>query len=371
MRGQWHGRYNSKVPGKIILNADLVSDHYEAVAYIRPDRPVEPVLVVRFRTPNLDATQDIITKEIFPLDPRTGLITQWGSIKELFPDARMAAEFWIRCECDEQMLTLRWSANDGLIGECLLDRSKASLPSTLNAIPMSWEDYKAYITASRGRRLLFRGQSQRWRLRTAFHRHGRADFERYFREDIRQLHKHLTSRTKNLFDLENSLHMGAFLGLAQHHGYPTPLLDWTASPYVAAFFAFRGVGRSEDDAKDAKVRIFELDQQVWMGMNPLPQSHPWLLPGLQVALVDALAIENERMIPQQGISMQSNVDDIESYVQDLEAQEGKKVLQAFDIPASERDSVLQELRYMGITAASMFPGLDGICEDLKERSFPN
>jgi len=44
-------------------------------------------------------------------------------------------------------------------------------------------------------------------------------------------------------------------------------------------------------------------------------------------------------------------------------------LTAIDLPVREREKVVCELGYMGITAGSMFPGLDGACEELKERNF--
>ena len=75
------------------------------------------------------------------------------------------------------------------------------------------------------------------------------------------------------------------------------------------------------------------------------------------------------MVPQQGLLTISNVDDIEGYIAEHEEARGKKYLEAIDLPASERAQVMTELRMMGITAGSLFPGLDGVCEQLREQNF--
>ena len=92
-------------------------------------------------------------------------------------------------------------------------------------------------------------------------------------------------------------------------------------------------------------------------------------PYKHVSVGEFLAIENERMIPQQAVTTFTNIDDIETYILQCGIQKGKKYLTAIDIPLSERSEVIRELTYMGLQAGALFPGLDGVCEELKERNF--
>jgi hypothetical protein len=139
----------------------------------------------------------------------------------------------------------------------------------------------------------------------------------------------------------------------QHHGYPAPLLDWTYSPYVGAFFAYQKIKNSQarNATADDKVRISYFHVQ----SDALAR---YLQPDSKSYIMSA---------PQQSISTITNIDDIESYIRSKESAE-QRYLRVIDLPLGERPHVMRELSVMGITAGSLFPGLDGACEELKERN---
>jgi hypothetical protein len=369
MNGQWLGSYSGSSKGRIILNVDELSSNFAGVASLHSEDNQLPSVAVGFHTANKDRNIIFRTDWIHPIDHVSGMPVSWDSIKGQYRDGISISRYAdVTGTWDENRVTLSWTTEIGSAGNCVLPRSQADQPSTIVPSIKDWEGYKAYVATLEMRRNLFRGQNKPWRLRTSYHRAGRADLLRFLQEDVQVLHKHLSARTKHVFDLNNPNENGAFFNLIQHHGYPTPLLDWTYSPYVAAFFAYRGI--SNEDARRAgendKVRILVFDQALWKkNVNQISQL---VSAQLHLSIGEFMAIENERMIPQQAASTVTNIDDLESYIQLWETT-GSKYLTAIDLPVRERKKVICELGYMGITAGSMFPGLDGACEELKERNF--
>jgi hypothetical protein len=353
----------------IIVNVDDRGEYYEGAAFLHEADPTIPGAAATFKVPKKDRAFQVRTNIILPIDPRTGLVATPESIKALNPEVVFSTYADVTGSWDDVSLTLSWTTDAGANGSSVLPKSRAGEPSELVAPAKGWEEYKAYVAGLEGQRHLFRGQNKPWRLRTGFHRRGRADLIRFLSEDIPSLHRRLSASTRHVFNLLIPDENGAFLNLAQHHGYPTPLLCWTYSPYVAAFFAYRGISNADAAKADAnqKVRILVFDQAQWRA--DLPQPLHLLSYWPYVSIGEFLATENERMIPQQAASTLSNMDDIETYIRSKEGA-GKKYLIAIDLPVRDRPRVIRELGYMGITAGSLFPGLDGACEDLRERNFP-
>lgn len=230
----------------------------------------------------------------------------------------------------------------------------------------SWNEFKDWAGAVRSEHdaLTFRGHgSSRFRLATTFHRAGRHRVERYCAEDIPTFKNHAEAVLGARFNLRDGEDFSTVLGLAQHHGLPTPLLDWTDSPYVAAFFAFSDALEAARDGKHTHVRVYGLTRQFVNETSPFVVTLPIASP-----YVASLAIsprQNARLYAQQGRFLVTNVATVEDYILRLETERRRRFLFAADVPVHLASQALEDLAYMGLTAASMFPGLDGVCRMMK------
>jgi hypothetical protein len=367
MRGQWVAPYTGTNSGTIIINIDELDDHFEGHAILHGNEMAAPIVVAKIRTEGKALTGPINVISLFYLDPRNHKGFSKEELKELFPERSFSESATGQYSLEGDFLNVDWNTSMGGSGHASIIASKSKTPSELGAPLKTWNEFKLFADSQKYRKTVFRGQEQPWRLRTAFHRSNRFDLGRFVDEDLPRLFNALAGRTRHFYNLNDPKENASFLHLAQHHGYPTPLLDWTFSPYVAAFCAFRKVTKPFPEAPN--VRIFMFDHVQWM--NDWVPVLNWASPTLHVSAIEILTIDNERAGPQQALSLLTNLDDPETYIRVKEIAQGKTYLSAVDIQASEREVAMVDLARMGISAGSMFPGIDGACEELKERMFPH
>lgn len=307
----------------------------------------------------------------FSLVPQSIFITDDGGAMMIAPEAEILkfdpASYRINLRIDGNDWKGEWVRTDGSSGDIefspVVDSAEiAPYPCT------SWVDFKHWADEVRQAGVItaFRGHgSKKFRLRTSLQRAGRHRLERYCVETLPEFHRHVEAVEGTRYALTDGDEYSRLLGLAQHHGLPTPLLDWTRSPYVAAFFAFSDALEWQSTRSDTHVRIYGLSDHFVRRKRNLPLT--FIRPYASVLEVGPL--HNRRLYAQQGLFIVTNAINVEHVMLEAGKTEGADYLIAADIPITEASEALQDLKYMGLTAATMFPGLDGVCRMMKQSMY--
>ena len=146
-----------------------------------------------------------------------------------------------------------------------------------------------------------------------------------------------------------------YLTYLRHHGFPSPLLDWTASPYVAAFFAFRQPPGEADHVSIYAYVESTGDVKWTAGSSP------------EIIEFGQYIKSTRRHFLQQSRYTICTVNrDNQLYYQPHESvagrTQGQDLLWKMNVPADERKKALIRLSRMNVNAYSLFNSEDSLLE---------
>lgn len=157
-----------------------------------------------------------------------------------------------------------------------------------------------------------------------------------------------------------------WLVLAQHHGLPTRLLDWSEIPLQALFFAVSGVSSAEVDAKLFVLKPKDLNRNavgpqfsspiVLREENDVLTSYRPDRSSNSGAIPVAVAAANgfSRIVAQNGVFTLHPKPYVESSVEVF----GSGICQEFIVPKDAKSEIKRELEFVCINESSSYPDLD-------------
>ena len=146
----------------------------------------------------------------------------------------------------------------------------------------------------------------------------------------------------------------AVLALAQHYGVPTTLLDWSLSPYVAAYFA----SHRQSDAESLAVWALDTSHPLVIDAGKVTSDTAALEPYPSLLFAYPPRYANIRLRNQEGAFtiLRAKVTTIEGFLSS--ELNGESPLVKFVFPSQDRKMAQEDLVRMQVSDGSLFPGIE-------------
>lgn len=230
----------------------------------------------------------------------------------------------------------------------------------------TWDDFKNGVRSQLPgahdydvyKRFIFRGQGNAaWSLRSTFDR-SYSDKQAASRDALaKELIREFYDECERFSPWRYPQGDPRVLAMAQHHGLPTRLLDWSYSPYVAAYFAFSWFMfevKATEQTGNVAIWILNRDEVE----RKAPEG--------QLQIISVQDYENSRLGSQFGLFtyLKTNESSLEDYLTSSPV-DLASALRKVEIPRSQARQALQDLILMGIHHGTIFPGREGIAQTIK------
>lgn len=246
----------------------------------------------------------------------------------------------------------------------------------------TWNEFKSFVDEL-SENWAFRGQAHaEWHLQNTIER---ADFIRLHKTIEAEFLAEFQRGARNYLTRDQiPEHLIEWLALMQHHGAPTRLLDFTKSPFIAAYFAFEiAPAKAERLIAIWAVNIHFLKSR---SLEKLSELYSDDLEKTKKLINESLfekifynnncslvfPVEpfrmNRRYSLQQSLFV-STGNAAEPFMDQLEflGEDMSKAVIKIELPASLQKQVIRDLQKMNLHRASLFPDLDGYASSMRLR----